>query len=119
MSWEINKDSGLIKITKNDTPTFNLNLTAYNQETGEYIKYVPSSDDSIIFAISEDKYTNTPLVTIPLDKSTMSLTFPEGWANGLELGKYWYEISLNNGDYHETFIEGKRLIITMEIYRGE
>lgn len=118
MSWDVNSENGTIKITKNDTPTFKINVNIKNNETNELMEYTPGDGDEIIFAIKMERDDDNPLVVIPIDNDTMSVTFPPHWADGMSLGKYWYEVSLNNGDYHETFIESRRLIIVMEIYGG-
>lgn len=119
--WEINPDTLMIKCTLNDTPTFNVSANVIvNPETKETIPYIPDEEDEFVFAIRKNKKSGDPLVTFNVDKESMSVTFEEGWGDYLPdgPGKYFYEVSLNRGQYHDTFISSKILLVLPEIYKG-
>lgn len=120
MSWNYNSDTGMISITKNDTATFVVNAMVREAGTDNLVPYIPEADDKIVFAIRKDKYDGDPLLEFIVDNETLTVTFEEGWGDKLPdgVGKYWYEISLNRGSYHETFVTAKVLKVTPEIYNG-
>lgn len=118
--WEIDPNTLMIKCTLNDTPTFNISVNVIDSETEEIVPYIPDAEDVIIFAIRKDKKSGDPLVTFEVDKESMTVTFEEGWGDYLPdgVGKYFYEVSLNRGQYHDTFISSKILLVLPEIYKG-
>jgi len=118
--WEINPETLAIKCTLNDTPTFTVTANVVDADTGEVVPYVPEPEDKIVFAIRKGKKTGAPLVTFDIDNEDMTVTFEEGWGDSLPdgVGKYYYEVSLNRGSYHDTFIASKTLLVLPEIYKG-
>lgn len=112
--WSYDKETGLIRMTKGDTPVFKIECNIIDND-GKLVPYQPLETDEIVFALTQNK-GDSELLTIYADLETMSIIFKEEDTKFLDLGKYWYEISLNSGDYHCTFVEGKRLILTHEIY---
>lgn len=108
--WSVNKYNE-IRMTRGDTPAVGVVVTIETEEGKQ--QYVPVEGDHIIFAMANEE--GTVLVKeIPHD--TMLLTFYESDTGDLEEGEYQYEISLNSGDYHCTFIPSTRLILTREYY---
>lgn len=113
--WEINKDNMMIRMTKGDTPSFKIECNV-KDENGVSNPYIPEEDDEFIFAVKEGRDDDDPLFSITIPNDTMVVTFREEHTKYLELGKYMYEVSLNKGDYHCTFIANKILKLEAEIY---
>lgn len=114
MSWKIS-EKGNIVMTKGDTPAFTVNLTTQD-ERGNLYDYEFQDGDEVIFAVRREKEDGRFLFSIPMDKETHQIIFTEGDTKHLPVGNYIYEVSLNNGSYHCTFIENRILKLTTEIY---
>lgn len=112
--WSIS-DTGNIKMTRGDTPSFKIEVTIQNKN-GDAVEYIPKEGDVIIFAVkknpTDEEYAL--LKEIPID--TLSLNFLEEDTKSLDFDTYTYEISLNSGDYHCTFVTDKKLKICTELY---
>ena len=109
--WSID-GKNVIRMTRGDTPTFQLNLT-----TGSGDPYVPAEGDEILFVIKKSAKESEVLAEIEIPTNTLVLRFQEQTTREMEFGEYVYEISLNNGsqDYHDTFIANTKIIITEEL----
>lgn len=115
--WEINQENGMIRMTKGDTPSFKIDCSVKDEKNNLH-SYIPEDGDLFIFAVKQNKEDSEPLFSIEIPNDTMTVTFKQEDTKGLEMGKYFYEVSLNRPDigYHCTFIYGKILKLEMEIY---
>lgn len=109
--WTINKYNE-IRMTKGDTPSIQVLIIIETPENQSY-EYVPTESDEIIFALTGP---GKALLTKAVSHEDMMLNFSENDTGNLQEGEYRYEISLNSGDYHCTFIQNTRFILTREIY---
>lgn len=114
MSWKMS-DTGNITMTKGDTPSFTINITKVNEE-GVVIDYELQPNDIVIFAVKRNKEDGGYLFKREMDPDNFQVTLKEEDTKELPTGNYIYEVSLNNGEYHCTFIENKILKLTTEIY---
>lgn len=113
--WKIDSNNN-ISMTRGDTPSFKINLTT-KDEQGQTVPYTVKEDDVVMFAVKETN-SNEILISIEVPHDTMLLKIPQNKTKYLGLGKYVYEISLNNDgdDFHDTFIANKTLELTNEVY---
>lgn len=114
--WKIDNNYN-ITMTKGDTPSFKLNLTTKDEE-GDVIPYEVKEDDQIIFAVKQKANDEQVLINIEIPHDTMILKIPQNQTKYLGVGKYIYEISINNAedDFHDTFITERTLELTTEVY---
>ena len=115
MSWTYNSDTGVITCTRGDTPTFRTVIYTYDNN-GEAHVFEPDTSEgwNITFAIKQ-KGSDEYLVAVDCTDGIVRLAESD---TDLPVGKYKYELSLNNptAGYHCTYIENKNFIITDEIY---
>lgn len=114
MSWKINKN-GDITMTRGDTPQFIVNINIQGED-GALYSYEPLETDEIVFALSKSETNPQIILTKVIPNDSKVLRFEEEDTKQLEFGTYFYEISLNSNTYHCTFITGKKIKITTEIY---
>lgn len=109
--WSINKYNE-IRMTKGDTPF--VHVTIYVEiPDGEYQEYIPAEEDQVIFAVGGKGGT---IFSKEIPHDTMTLFIAEEDTGSMEEGEYSYEISLNSGAFHCTFVPSTRFILTTEIY---
>lgn len=112
---EHDRDLFEIRLTKGDTPTIPF-FCGIEDEYGGVHAYEPVEHDVFIFAVKRRPMDVEPLFYRELDKETMTVTLKEEDTKDLRIGNYIYEVSLNNGDFHYTFIKAKPFVLTTEIY---
>lgn len=113
MSWLYNR--GTIIMTKGDTPSFKINVNVIG-EGGNVVKYEPLENDKIVFAVKKNASDSGYLFMKEIPHDSMEMTFKEEDTKDLAEGDYIYEVSLNSGDYHCTFIANKTLRLEPEVY---
>lgn len=109
----------VITLTRGDT----LNLTVILRDGDS--PYVPSSGDSIRFALKHDRrnvagtdYEDTqPIITKVIDTSEMILHLDPTDTKSLGFGSYVYDVELTkaNGDV-DTFITASKFVIAPEVH---
>lgn len=114
--WKIDSNYN-ISMTRGDTPSFKINLTTKDDD-GNVVPYVVKADDEIVFAVKENELAVDVLIKVIVPHDSMILKIPENQTKYLGLGKYVYEVSLNNDndEFHDTFIANKVLELTTEVY---
>lgn len=113
MSWKVSKGFD-ITMTRGDTPSFVVGINI-KTESGERVPYVPLETDTVVFAMKTIGGT-TPILTKTIPVDTLVLQLEESDTKTLDFGEYTYEISLNSGSYHCTFLPERRLVLTDEIW---
>ena len=109
--WNINKYNE-IRMTKGDTPF--VHVTIYvEMPDGSYQEYIPAEEDQVIFAVGGK---DGIIFSKDIPHDTMTLFIEERDTGSVEEGEYSYEISLNSGAFHCTFVPSTRFILTTEIY---
>lgn len=109
--WNINKYNE-IRMTKGDTPAIKV-LIMIQTEWNHTQPYIPVDGDKIIFAVAG---SSGIVLKKEIPHDTMLLVFSEEDTGDLPEGEYTYEISINSGRYHCTFIPSTRFILMHEIY---
>lgn len=114
--WSLDKTTNKIVMTKGDTPSFKISCNKIGND-GSVEEYVPEAGDRFVFAAKRNKNDEEPLFFIDIPNDTLVLTIATSDTRNLDLGKYFYEVSLNkeNG-FVDTFIQGI-LMLTMEVYK--
>ena len=126
MSWSYKYDeqkgTGLIRMTRADTPQFEVHAMMTDPETGEEIEFIPDQEkgESIVFAVKLDPQDEGPLFFIHTDENGI-IRFKPQHTRDLKEKKYLYELSANippteeADSFHCTFATGY-LILDTEIY---
>lgn len=111
------KEIKMISMTKGDTPSFKISANVMCED-GTYEEYIPEEEDEFVFAVKQNKDDDGYLFKIDIPNDTLVCTFKEEYTKDLELGRYYFEVSLNKPsiEFHDTFIAEKILKITSEIY---
>ncbi len=110
MAWNIDENYK-ITLTRGDTPTFGFEI-----KLPDGSPYVYEHGDVVVFAAKRNKYDVEPAIRIEADMEHKVIAFSEEDTKVLEIGKYIWELSLNKSNgYRCTFIENKRLNLTVEV----
>lgn len=96
----------LITLTQGNT----LNVVV-NMRRPDGSVFYPATGDEVVFNCAESRDSDEPVLTKEIPHDTMTLTLDPSDTEGLDCGRYVFDITLYTDDVVDTFIEG---VLTIE-----
>lgn len=124
-SYNDNKQQGVIRMHRGDTPTISLSVYMTDDETGNQFEYIPDLEngDSVVFAVKQNEEDEDILFYTHCEKDmTLRLKSTDTRNLPRSTNRFFWELSVNipSSDpeipnFHCTYLNGI-LILDMEIY---